>query len=70
MEMIPEIRAREKLEEVTVAMYPLMKESSQRSLFQQWLKDAGIGDVEIPPEIKRIPWNQVRNFVGARKRNA
>ena len=61
---ISELRARERLDESLVALFPHMNDSARWKLGQEWLEAAGLlGDV---PGLPRVPWDQVRVLIGAK----
>lgn len=61
----PELQARERLEESLVAAFPHLEASARRDVHQRWLEAAGLLQ-EAEPRRNRIPWSQIRAFIGAK----
>ncbi len=59
----PELRARERMEEAMVAAFPHMEASGREALRRQWMGQAGHDETDSTP---RVPWDQVRAFLGAK----
>jgi len=56
------LRARERLDAATVTSFPYMDRENQERVHARWKQEAGmLPDKGMPS----IPWDQVRQFVGA-----
>ena len=64
---LPELQARERLEESLVAAFPYLERGPRQELRHQWLLSAGFLKADDPAHgLPRVPWSQVRSFLGAK----
>ncbi len=61
---VPEIRALEALSGSLVSAYPHLDADARKEVHRQWLRQAGL-DRSLSEQIYRVPWEQVRAFIGA-----
>lgn len=64
---IPELQANERLQAATVASIPHMEQKARKQLYNMWFYEAGLDPKEFDAS-PRIPWDKVREFIGAPKK--